>query len=73
MTAKNDNSELDVVAAGRAIYAKLQSKLEAMDKANFVVIDAVSGDYESDPNPAAGKHRLTARQRKAKLYERRIG
>jgi len=57
MTTKNDNAEIDVVAAGRAIYTKLQSKLEATDKDSFVVIDTVSGDYEVDPNPAAGKRR----------------
>ena len=47
--------------------------MEATDKGSFVVIDAVSGDYEVDPNPAAGKHRLTVRQPGSPLYERRIG
>ena len=51
MTAKKDNADIDVVAAGRAIYAGLQSRLEATDKGSFVVIDAVSGDYEVDPVP----------------------
>ena len=73
MTAKKDNADIDVVAAGRTIYAKLQSRLEATDKGSFVVVDAVSGDYEVDPSPAAAKRRLKARQSEAKLYERRIG
>ena len=73
MTTKNDNADIDVVATGRARYAELQSKLEATDKGSFVVIDAVSGDYEVDPNPTAAKRRLKARQPGAKLFERRIG
>ena len=73
MTIKKDNADIDVVAAGRAIYAELQSRLEATDKGSFVVIDAVSGDYEVDPSPAAAKSRLKARQPGAKLFERRIG
>ena len=58
MTTKKDNPDIDVVTAGRAIYAKLQSRLEATDKGSFVVIDAVSGDYEVDPSLAAAKRRL---------------
>ena len=73
MIAKKDNADIDLVAAGRAIYAKLQSKLEATDKGSFVVIDVASGDYEVDPNPTAAKRRLRARQPGAKLYERCIG
>ena len=73
MTAKKDNADINVVTAGRAIYAGLQNQLEATDKGSFVVIDAVSGDYEVDPNPAAGKRRMKARHSGAKLYERRIG
>ncbi len=73
MTTKNDNADIDVVTAGRAIYAKLKSRLEATDKGSFVVIDAVSGDYEVDPNPTAAERRLEARRSGTKLYERRIG
>ena len=73
MIAKQDNADIDVVTTGRAIYAKLQAHLEATDKGSFVVIDAVSGDYEVDPSPAAAKSRLKARQPGAKLFERRIG
>ena len=73
MTDKKDTADMDAVAAGRAIYTKLQSRLEAADKGSFVVIDTVSGDYEVDPSPAAAKRRLKARQSGAKLYERRIG
>ena len=73
MTTKKDNPDMDVVTTGRAIYAKLQSRLEATDKGSFVVIDAVSGDYEVDPSPAAAKRRLKARRPEAELYERRIG
>ena len=71
MTTKKDDADLDVVAVGRAIYAKLQSRVEATDKGSFVVIDAVSGDYEVDPSPVAAKRRLKARQSGARLYERR--
>lgn len=73
MTARKDDAEVDASAAGRAIYARLQSLLEATDEGSFVVIDAVSGDYEVDPSPAAARRRLTARQPAAELYERRIG
>ena len=73
MTAKKDNADIDVVAVGRAIYAKLQSHLKATDKGSFVVIDAISGDYEVYPSPAAAKRRLKARQPEAELCERRIG
>ena len=73
MTAKQDNADIDVVAAGRAIYTKLQNQLEATDKGSFVVIDAASGDYEVDPNPTAAKRSLKARHPGAKLYQRRIG
>ena len=58
MTGKSHNADIDVFAAGRAIYAKLQSRLKVTDKGSFVVIDAVSGDYEVDPSPAAAKRRL---------------
>ena len=73
MAAKNDNADIDVVAAGRAIYAELQSRLEATDKGSFAVIDVASGDYEVDPNPTVAKRRLKARQPGAILFERRIG
>ena len=73
MTAKKDNANIDVVAAGRAIYAKLQSRLEATDKGSFVVIDAVSGDYEVDPNPTAAKRRLKARHPGITTFTKRIG
>ena len=73
MTVKKDSADLDVVAAGRAIYAKLQSRLEATDKGSFVVIDAVSGDYEVDPSPASAKRRLKARQPGITTFTKRIG
>ena len=73
MAAKNDNADIDVVAAGRAIYAELQSRLEATDKGSFVVIDAVSGDYEVDPGPATAKRRLKARHPGITTFTKRIG
>ena len=73
MTAKKENADMDVVAAGRAIYEKLQNRLEATDKDSFVVIDAVSGDYEVDPSPAAAKRRLKARQPGVTTFTKRIG
>jgi len=70
---KKDNADIDVVAAGLAIYAEPQSHLEATDKGSFVVIDTVTGDYEVDPSPGAAERRLKARKTEAELYERRIG
>ena len=64
---------MDVVAAGRGIYAKLQSRLEATDMGSFVAIDAVSGDYEVDPSPAAAKRRLKARRLGITTFTKRIG
>ena len=73
MTDKKDTADMDVVAAGRGIYAKLQSRLEATDMGSFVVIDAVSGDYEVDPSPAAAKRRLKARRPSITTFTKRIG
>ena len=73
MIAKQDNADIDVVTTGRAIYAKLQAHLEATDKGSFVVIDAVSGDYEVDPNPASAKRRLKARRPGITTFTKRIG
>ena len=73
MATSNDGTDIEVVATGRAMYAKLQANLEATDKGSFVVIDVLSGDYEVDPSPSAAKRRLRARQPGVKLYERRIG
>ena len=73
MTTKKDYPDVDVVTAGRAIYAKLQSRLEAADNGSFVVIDAVSGDYEVDPSPSAAKRRLKARHPGITTFTKRIG
>ena len=73
MTTKKDNSDIDVVAAGRAIYVKLQSRLEATDKGSFVAIDVVGGDYEVDSSPAAAKRRLKARHPGITTFTKRIG
>ena len=73
MTAGKNDADLDVVAAGRAIYAEMRGRLETTDYGNFVVIDAGSGDYEVAPNPAAAKTRLLSRRPDARLYETRIG
>ena len=73
MATNKRNLDKDVVAEGRAIYEKVQERLEPTHKGSFVVIDAVSGDYEVDPSPAAAKRRLKARQPEAELYGRRIG
>ena len=73
MTTEKDNADVDVVVAGRAIYAKLQGRLEATQKGSFVVIDVVSGDHEVDPSPAAAKRRLKARQSGVTTFTKRIG
>ena len=73
MAANKSDLDKDVVAAGRTLYEKPRERLEATDKGSFVLIDAVSGDYEVDPSPAAAKRRLKARQPEAELCERRIG
>ena len=73
MNPKSNNADIDVVATGRAIYAELQSRLEATVKGSFVAIDAVSGDYEVDPSPAAAKRRLKARHPGITTFTKRIG
>ena len=73
MTAKKEDADIDIVAVGRALYAKLQSRLEATDKGSFVVIDTVSGDYEVDPSPAYAKRRLKARHPGITTFTKRIG
>ena len=73
MAANRDNADLDVVAVGQAVYAEIRGRLEATDNGSFVIIDAVSRDYEVDPNPPAAKRRLLARRPEAKMYETRIG
>ena len=71
-TGKND-SDLDVVAVGQAVYAEIRGRLEVTDNGSFVVIDAGSRDYEVDPHPPAAKRRLLARRPEARMYETRIG
>ena len=72
MTADKDHADLDVVAVGQAVYAEIRSRLEVTDNGSFVVIDAVSRDYEVDPHPPAAKRRLLARRPEARMYETRI-
>ena len=52
MTDKKDTADMDVVAAGRGIYAKLQSRLKATDMGSFVVIDAVPATTRLIPAPS---------------------
>ena len=73
VTIEKDNEYLSASAAGQAIYAKLQGRLEATDKGSFVVIDAGSGDYEVGPSPAAARRRLAARRPGIIAYTKRIG
>ena len=73
MTTDKNDSDLDVVAVGRAVYAEMRDRLEATDNGSFVVIDAGSRDYEVDPHPPAAKRRLLARRPEARMYETRIG
>ena len=73
MIASKNASDLDVVAVGRAVYAEIRDRLEATDNGSFVIIDAVSRDYEVDPHPPAAKRRLLARRPEARMYETRIG
>ena len=73
MTTDKDHADLDIVAVGRAVYAEIRGRLEATDNGSFVVIDAVSRDYEVDPHPPIAKRRLLARRPEARMYETRIG
>ena len=73
MIARKNDSDLDVVAVGRAVYAEIRGRLEITDNGSFVVIDAGSRDYEVDPHPPAAKRRLLARRPEARMYETRIG
>ena len=73
MAANKSDLDKDVVAAGRTLYEKPRERLEATDKGSFVLIDAVSGDYEVDPSPAAAKRRI-GRQLSCKAVSiRRVG
>ena len=60
MTANRDSADLDLVAVGQAVYAEIRDRLEATDNGSFVIIDAVSRDYEVDPHLPAAKRRLLA-------------
>ena len=73
MTAKKDNADIDVVAAGRAVYAGLQSKLEAEAWGRVVVIDVKSGDYEIAENHLAAALRLRERRPGAYTWAERVG
>ena len=73
MDANTDSADLDVVAVGQAVYAEMRDRLEATDNGSFVIIDAVSRDYEVDAHPPAAKRRLLARRPEARMYETRIG
>ena len=73
MTTDKNDSDLDVVAIGQAVYAEIRGRLEVTDNGSFVVIDAGSRDYEVDPHPPAAKRRLLARRPEARMYETRIG
>ena len=73
MTAKKDNADIDAAVAGRAIYAKLQSKLEAEAWGRVVVIDVKSGDYEIAENHLAAALRLRERRPGAYTWAERVG
>ena len=73
MTTDKDHADLDIVAVGRAVYAEIRGRLEVTDNGCFVIIDAVSRDYEVDPHLPAAKRRLLARRPEARMYETRIG
>ena len=73
MAGRNGDTSTDAVAVGRAVYEKLRERLEATDIGSFVVIDALSGDYEVDASPAVARRRLLARQPEPNMYEKRIG
>ena len=73
MTTKEAKSYRDEIAAGRARFAELCPLFEPEHARQFIVIDAVSGDYAIDANPAAARHRLLARRPDARPFEKLIG
>ena len=73
MATNGNDLDKEAVATGRAVYESLRERLEATHKGSFVVIDALSGDYEVDPSPAAAKRRLKARRPGISTFTKRIG
>ena len=73
MTAKNDNADIDVVAAGRAVYERLRERLEAEAWGLVVVIDVKSGDYEIAENHLAAALRLRERRPGVYTWAERVG
>ena len=73
MTAKDAKANRDEIAAGRARFAELAPLFEPEHARQFIVIDAVSGDYAIDADPAAARRRLLVRQPAAQTFEKLIG
>lgn len=73
MTTKEAQAGRAEIAAGRARFAELCPLFEPEHAGRFIVIDAVSGDYAIDANPAAARRRLLARRPAARPFEKLIG
>ena len=64
----------EIAARGEAIYREqIQSRVESVEKGNFVVIDVESGDFEIDAGDAVATRRLLDRRPTAVTYGIRIG
>ena len=62
-----------VTARGKAVYQKLQSKIEPCHKGKFLVIDIKTEDYEIDDRSTVALNRLLTKRPDAVIYMVRIG
>jgi len=66
-------SKEEFARRGDEIYQRLQSKLEASHKGEFVAIDIETGAYETDASELAASDRLLERVPTAQIWLRRVG
>ena len=71
--AEENREDVDVVALGKAAYAKLQAELEATQKGKMFVVDVLSGDYEIGRDDLETTMRLLERRPNAITWGELIG
>ena len=71
--AEENREDVDVVALGKAAYAKLQAELEATQKGKMFVVDVLSGDYEIGRDDLKTTMRLLERRPNAVTWGELIG
>ena len=62
-----------ITARGKAIYQKLQNKIEPRHNGKFLVIDIQTEDYEIDAQGTVAINRLLSKHPDAVIYLSRIG